>query len=632
MEGKIKWWNSDKNHGYIDGEDGKEVYLNHLCIDEIIGNTKIAEGDRVIYSFVHVENGFIADNAKVFTAIYDEEQFRKAISKIDSAKYEAFDWTIEECEAWYNYWRGNYVVECTVIFKDLVTKGFARVKGGEHKLEIGYIHESGYKFTHSISIGIHEETFITNAKQSSIDIRDVLSNFRIIIEKNDGFNSLTMLLKYMDYIIPIMKKNEKLAEYEFVEHISKNKLNKFYKELFNNDTMCPLEIKDIKLEIWDKNNNVDFWSFEDLKVVVENQKDFEKSERNILVEFDSDLKFGYSNRKLRILKNDNDYKIYLVTSSDNCGGIMLELYNEEDYEKALIYFFVAIHLEDYISLASVELDYEKKSFEYSIETNVETLNPYDKLIGLIGLEQIKVDVINLVNLMKMQMKRKEQGLKPVPVSLHLVFSGNPGTGKTTVARILADIYKEIGILSKGHLVEVDRAGLVGDYIGNTALKTKEKIEEALGGILFIDEAYTLVKEGNDFGQEAIDTILKAMEDYREDFIVIVAGYPEQMQVFINSNPGLRSRFSKYIEFPDYSPEEMIEIFNSMCNEYEYVLNEESKVILKEKIYFLHSNKNENFANAREVRNLFEQVITNQATRLVNEANGNIMEITIEDFD
>ena len=174
----------------------------------------------------------------------------------------------------------------------------------------------------------------------------------------------------------------------------------------------------------------------------------------------------------------------------------------------------------------------------------------------------------LVGLMQMQLQREKQGLKTVPVSQHLVFSGNPGTGKTTVARILAQLYKEIGVLSSGHLVEVDRSGLVAGYVGQTAIKTQEKIDEAIGGVLFIDEAYTLVKEqSNDFGQEAIDTLLKAMEDNRRNLIVIVAGYTNEMNKFIESNPGLKSRFNKYIEFPDYSLCELEQIFTNMCKQF-----------------------------------------------------------------
>ena len=239
----------------------------------------------------------------------------------------------------------------------------------------------------------------------------------------------------------------------------------------------------------------------------------------------------------------------------------------------------------------------------------------EELNELIGLEDIKKDVKELVSFMKIQKLRAEKGSKSVPVSLHLVFTGNPGTGKTTIARILARLYKEIGVLSKGQLVEVDRSGLVAGYVGQTAVKTQAKIQEALGGILFIDEAYSLAKEGNDYGQEAIDTILKAMEDHRDDFVVIVAGYTDLMETFINSNPGLKSRFNKYIEFKDYTQEELYQIFMLSCKKYGYTLTEEADKTLRAIILHKVLYKDENFANAREMRNLFEAVVTNQATRI-----------------
>jgi len=214
----------------------------------------------------------------------------------------------------------------------------------------------------------------------------------------------------------------------------------------------------------------------------------------------------------------------------------------------------------------------------------------------------------------------------------MVFSGNPGTGKTTIARILGEVYKDVGVLSKGHVVEVDRSGLVGEYIGHTAVKTQEKINEAIGGILFIDEAYSLVKEGRDFGQEAIDTLLKAMEDNRNNFIVIVAGYTELMQKFIDSNPGLKSRFTKYVNFPDYSADELVQIFLKMCEEYDFKLTDQAEKVMRDKIYAMEATKDKNFANARDVRNLFEEVVTRQASRLVNEPSADILEIIATDFE
>ena len=239
----------------------------------------------------------------------------------------------------------------------------------------------------------------------------------------------------------------------------------------------------------------------------------------------------------------------------------------------------------------------------------------DQLNSLIGLSGVKKEVNSLINMMKINKIRESRGFSTANVSRHLVFLGNPGTGKTTVARLLSKIYKQLGALEKGQLVEVDRAGLVAGYVGQTALKTKEKIDEAMGGILFIDEAYTLAKGGNDFGQEAIDTILKAMEDNRDAFIVIVAGYPEPMEDFLNSNPGLKSRFNKSIFFEDYSPEELFSILSGFCSKIGVSFDEKARNAVKQYIEILCENKPENFANGREMRNLFEAAISNQANRL-----------------
>ena len=258
----------------------------------------------------------------------------------------------------------------------------------------------------------------------------------------------------------------------------------------------------------------------------------------------------------------------------------------------------------------------------------------EELNELIGLKTVKHDVEEMISLAKVRKMREEKGMKTAPVSLHLVFSGNPGTGKTTVARILAKLYKEIGILSGGQLVETDRSGLVAGYVGQTAIKTRKKIDEAMGGVLFIDEAYMLNQEGENYGQEAIDTILKAMEDHRDEFIVIVAGYTDLMKEFIESNPGLKSRFNKFFEFPDYTVDELQQIFDLQCKKYQYKLDDEAAKAVKEEIIKMEATKGENFANAREVRNLFEKIITNQATRVssmkdVDEET--LSTITIEDM-
>lgn len=258
-----------------------------------------------------------------------------------------------------------------------------------------------------------------------------------------------------------------------------------------------------------------------------------------------------------------------------------------------------------------------------------------ELDSLIGLVSVKKEISSLINLLKVNKIRKERGLSTPKTSNHLVFLGNPGTGKTTVARLIAKIYKQLGVLEKGQLIEVDRSGLVAGYVGQTAIKTQEKIDEAMGGVLFIDEAYSLAKGESDFGQEAIDTLLKAMEDNRDDFVVIVAGYTKQMEAFLLSNPGLKSRFNKSILFEDYTEEELLDIFNLFCHKYGLRLSEDAKRNLVVFLSTICSEKTENFANAREIRNLFERSIVNQANRLGDLetiSNDELEEIISSDLD
>jgi hypothetical protein len=242
----------------------------------------------------------------------------------------------------------------------------------------------------------------------------------------------------------------------------------------------------------------------------------------------------------------------------------------------------------------------------------------EELNSLTGLEAVKQDITNLINLIKVKKLREARGMKQPSISLHLVFSGNPGTGKTTVARLLARIYKKLGVCKTGQLIEVDRSNLVEGYVGQTATKTTEVIESALGGVLFIDEAYTLTsnKGDKDFGQEAVDTLLKAMEDKRDELIVIVAGYTDLMEEFVNSNPGLKSRFNKYIFFQDYTGAQLTEIFKSMCDSQEYLLDEAAEQYVQDYLDLRVRAHEPNFANAREARNYMERCISRQASRIV----------------
>nr|WP_294781916.1 AAA family ATPase [uncultured Flavobacterium sp.] len=271
----------------------------------------------------------------------------------------------------------------------------------------------------------------------------------------------------------------------------------------------------------------------------------------------------------------------------------------------------------YLGLKLNKTDTDKKEID-NLPENDTLEKVLQELNDLVGLEEVKKDVSELINLLEIQKKRSKQGLKNVEITLHTVFLGPPGTGKTTVARLLSRIFKHLGFLSKGQMYETDREGLIAGYVGQTAPKVDSAVESSLGGVLFIDEAYALTQNafGNDYGAEAVNTLLKRMEDHREDLAVVVAGYTEPMKIFIESNPGLRSRFNRYFYFSHFTPAELFQIFESFCSKSDFIVSEDAKEKLIDTFELLDETKNESFGNARVIRNLFEKCVQNQANRII----------------
>ena len=277
---------------------------------------------------------------------------------------------------------------------------------------------------------------------------------------------------------------------------------------------------------------------------------------------------------------------------------------------------------------------ENKTEEINVDKTDSLESILDELNSLIGLDDVKAEIESLINFIKIQKEREKSGLKSSSLSYHLVFTGNPGTGKTTVARIVARIYKHLGILKEGQLIETDRSGLVGEYTGQTAIKTNKTVNSALNGVLFVDEAYSLVGENkDDYGKEAVATLIKRMEDDRDKLVLIIAGYTNEMKSFIDTNPGFQSRFNRYIEFPDYSAEDLLRIFKSKCEKLDYKLTETAELKLREKFEDAYSIRNKSFGNGRYARNIFEKTLEKQANRISKESNiTKEILITIEEYD
>ena len=305
-------------------------------------------------------------------------------------------------------------------------------------------------------------------------------------------------------------------------------------------------------------------------------------------------------------------------------NMLCDYYNEQNAENPIRF--------EQIAGEAFHVDGQGATAAEDDETLEELLAELD---GLIGLESVKRNVHSLLHLQSIQLEREKRGLPKIPMTNHLVFTGNPGTGKTTVARLIARIYKKIGLLSTGNFVEVDRSGMVAGYVGQTAIEVKNVMDSAKGGVLFIDEAYALANGlQGDYGMEAIETLLKRMEDDREDMVVIAAGYPKLMERFISSNPGLRSRFSKKIHFPDYTPEELLEILQYMVKKQSFTISEAALDLAYEVLEKKYDTRTEDFANAREVRNFFESAVVSQADRLYGKENlsdEELCRLEVEDF-
>ncbi len=309
----------------------------------------------------------------------------------------------------------------------------------------------------------------------------------------------------------------------------------------------------------------------------------------------------------------------------HCATLGISKFASEEQIKARIILLVKnfdANIENAQSDASVALLRSKKqeaidSCRWLLENKDGVFPAMDRLNGMVGLDGAKKEIHRLVCLMQAQQMRKAAGMPVSQPSLHLVFIGNPGTGKTTIARLIGQVYASLGLLSSGHVIEADRASLVAEYVGQTAIKTREKIKEAIGGVLFIDEAYSLSSGNqNDFGQEAVTTLIKEMEDRRDAFAVIVAGYTEEMKRFMASNPGLMSRFSRHIEFADYTAAELQEIFLRLCTAEGLSLSAEAGNKLLTITTKMVAEKSHGFGNARAVRALYENTLENQAIRIV----------------
>lgn len=371
----------------------------------------------------------------------------------------------------------------------------------------------------------------------------------------------------------------------------------------------------------------DFVTYKKNTLRIRNVEKSSNPEKNIRFDSSEEEQSFRSYMKNKLKENNNSS---LKTEAPNERNILQD--TEDEYRKYIGSYEEFEKDKEQASLTNEALEEVVASNDIVKEIKKkmrldELLEELDALVGLIG---VKKEINSLINLIKVKKMRESHSLPSMDMSYHMVFTGSPGTGKTTVARLVAEIYKEIGLLSQGNLIETDRAGLVAGFVGQTALKVSEVVEKAVGGVLFIDEAYTLSSAigSNDFGGEAIDTLVKLMEDHRDDLVVIVAGYTYEMEQFLKANTGLVSRFNKFIEFRNYTEDELIKILCSMSEKSGFAIREEALAIIRRYLETRSKDEIRTFGNARGIRNMFEKIVVNQANRVVECVNPTVEQLTI----
>lgn len=476
-------------------------------------------------------------------------------------------------------------------------------------------------------ICISNHNIATNFENTLNDLLAINSNTNTIQEKQD---SDILDKKIYEKHLDIVKRTYEMASWmkssdDFQTTLSKQNI-KIEGNYANNPINILIEIDFLKCFI-KLGKQLDFTNNESVGLTML----FAALNKDLIIEYDKIT--TYQNATSRLLSEFyKQLKDSIEQNKEPEGGFIISLLlNKVDRKRQIDYLIILHEFCKTVSVADnittneelAGIDYVKERIS-DVKTNKAEQKQrcktdqkaVDELQKLIGLTSVKSEISSLTNFIKIQKMRQKKGMKVSPISYHCVFTGNPGTGKTTVARIVARIYKELGILKKGHLVETDRSGLVAEYVGQTAVKTNKIIDEALDGVLFIDEAYSLVDGGEkDFGKEAISTLLKRMEDERDRLIVILAGYTNDMKRFIDSNPGLQSRFNRYIEFQDYTADELLQIFEFNLKSNEYQMSNEAKNALMIHLQKCTKEKDERFGNGRFVRNLFERTIEKQANRL-----------------